>query len=57
MGVRGDSMVSRGWRLSLRRPKAEPEGVRAESYEPNHNHCGECPFKKGCAKNAGKIFE
>ena len=27
------------------------------SYEPNHNHCGECPFKKGCAKNAGKIFE
>ena len=28
MGVRGDSMVSRGWRLSLRRPKAVPRGVK-----------------------------
>ena len=25
----------------------------SESYAPNHKHCGECPFKKGCAKNAG----
>ncbi len=22
-------------------------------YEPKHNHCGQCPFKKGCVKYAG----
>ncbi len=27
----------------------------SESYESNHKHCGQCPFKKGCAKFAGTI--
>ena len=26
-----------------------------ESYPANINHCAECPFKKGCVKNAGTI--
>ena len=24
-------------------------------YNPNHEHCGSCPFKKGCVKIAGKF--
>ncbi|MBQ7168340.1 MAG: UvrD-helicase domain-containing protein [Synergistaceae bacterium] len=44
-------------RERIERTARECASGKSESYPANHNHCGKCPFKKGCVKNAGTVQE
>lgn len=46
-----------GIRERIERAAAECASGKREAYSPSLNHCGECPFKKGCVKNAGRVQE
>ena len=41
----------------IERAARECASGKREAYEARLEHCGKCPFKKGCVKNAGRIEE
>ena len=44
-------------RARIQRAAKNCASGKNESYGANLKHCAECPFKKGCVKNAGTIHE
>lgn len=44
-------------RERIERAASECASGKNESYPANHTHCGKCPFRKGCVKDAGRREE